>query len=154
MMSSLHCRLPSTPYLPFCHHSPPTSFLSLKSPILTLSVPSKQYPSLQNSQNPLGHSQSQRPRTIITAPMASTPSTTGAEIEKETKPFSVLFVCLGNICRSPAAEGVFTDLVKKRGLDSNFMIDSAGTIDYHEVYMYILLGVYLSAYPSLWFFCV
>lgn len=64
--------------------------------------------------------------------MASTPSTTGAEIEKETKPFSVLFVCLGNICRSPAAEGVFTDLVKKRGLDSNFMIDSAGTIDYHE----------------------
>lgn len=64
--------------------------------------------------------------------MASTPSTTGAEIGKETKPFSVLFVCLGNICRSPAAEGVFTDLVKKRGLDSNFMIDSAGTIDYHE----------------------
>ncbi|OIW05855.1 hypothetical protein TanjilG_23641 [Lupinus angustifolius] len=50
----------------------------------------------------------------------------------DTKPFSVLFVCLGNICRSPAAEGVFTDLVKKRGFDSNFKIDSAGTIDYHE----------------------
>ncbi|KAH7836453.1 hypothetical protein Vadar_001433 [Vaccinium darrowii] len=33
---------------------------------------------------------------------------------------------------SPAAEGVFKDLVKKRGLDSNFMIDSAGTINYHE----------------------
>ncbi|KAE9461330.1 hypothetical protein C3L33_06757, partial [Rhododendron williamsianum] len=64
--------------------------------------------------------------------MASTPSTTEAVAEKETKPFSVLFVCLGNICRSPAAEGVFTDLVKKRGLDSNFTIDSAGTIDYHE----------------------
>ncbi|KAL6202477.1 hypothetical protein ACLB2K_026185 [Fragaria x ananassa] len=58
---------------------------------------------------------------------ASTPST-----ETETKPFSVLFVCLGNICRSPAAEGVFTNLVKKRGLDSKFKIDSAGTIDYHE----------------------
>ncbi|KFK33892.1 hypothetical protein AALP_AA5G074300 [Arabis alpina] len=50
----------------------------------------------------------------------------------ETKPFSVLFVCLGNICRSPAAEGVFRDIVKKRGLDSKFNIDSAGTIDYHE----------------------
>lgn len=50
-----------------------------------------------------------------------------------TKPFSVLFVCLGNICRSPAAEGVFRDVVKKRGLDSDFKIDSAGTIDYHEV---------------------
>ncbi|KAH9660066.1 Acid phosphatase [Citrus sinensis] len=49
-----------------------------------------------------------------------------------TKPFSVLFVCLGNICRSPAAEGVFRDIVKKRGIDSKFNIDSAGTIDYHE----------------------
>lgn len=53
--------------------------------------------------------------------------------EMETKPFSVLFVCLGNICRSPAAEGVFTDFVKKRGLDSHFKIDSAGTMNYHEV---------------------
>ncbi|KAB5561545.1 hypothetical protein DKX38_006502 [Salix brachista] len=50
----------------------------------------------------------------------------------ETKPFAVLFVCLGNICRSPAAEGVFTDFVQKRGLDSKFKIDSAGTINYHE----------------------
>ncbi|XP_010242618.1 PREDICTED: uncharacterized protein LOC104586922 isoform X1 [Nelumbo nucifera] len=57
--------------------------------------------------------------------MASTPST-------ETKPFSVLFVCLGNICRSPAAEAVFRDIVKKRGIDSKFNIDSAGTINYHE----------------------
>ncbi|KAK4358604.1 hypothetical protein RND71_020833 [Anisodus tanguticus] len=52
--------------------------------------------------------------------------------DPNTKPFSVLFVCLGNICRSPAAEGVFTDLVKKKGLDSKFKIDSAGTIGYHE----------------------
>ncbi|CAA0825212.1 Unknown protein [Striga hermonthica] len=48
------------------------------------------------------------------------------------KPFSVLFVCLGNICRSPAAEGVFRHLVKEKGLDSKFFIDSAGTINYHE----------------------
>ncbi|CAN4106585.1 unnamed protein product [Withania somnifera] len=53
-------------------------------------------------------------------------------MDSSTKPFAVLFVCLGNICRSPAAEGVFTDLVKKRGLDSKFKIDSAGTINYHE----------------------
>ncbi|XP_058195977.1 uncharacterized protein LOC131312319 isoform X1 [Rhododendron vialii] len=125
-MRALHCRLPSTPYLPFCHHS----LLSLKFPFLTLPISPNQHPSLQNSHTPLGHSL--RPRTIIPAPMASTPSTTEAVTEKETKPFSVLFVCLGNICRSPAAEGVFTDLVKKRGLDSNFTIDSAGTIDYHE----------------------
>lgn len=55
-----------------------------------------------------------------------------SRMDPSTKPFSVLFVCLGNICRSPAAEGVFTDLVKKRGLDSKFNIDSAGTINYHE----------------------
>ncbi|RZS11296.1 hypothetical protein BHM03_00042612 [Ensete ventricosum] len=50
----------------------------------------------------------------------------------ETEPFSVLFVCLGNICRSPAAEAVFTDLVRKRGAESKFKIDSAGTIGFHE----------------------
>ncbi|WOL03479.1 hypothetical protein Cni_G12199 [Canna indica] len=38
----------------------------------------------------------------------------------------------GNICRSPAAEAVFTDLVRKRGAESKFKIDSAGTIGYHE----------------------
>eukprot|EP01018_Ginkgo_biloba_P004183 Gb_29395 [translate_table: standard] len=48
------------------------------------------------------------------------------------KPFRVLFVCLGNICRSPSAEAVFHDVVQKRGLTSMFKIDSAGTIDYHE----------------------
>ncbi|WOL15668.1 hypothetical protein Cni_G24449 [Canna indica] len=50
----------------------------------------------------------------------------------QTKPSAVLFVCLGNICRSPAAEAVFTDLVRKRGLESRFKIDSAGTIGFHE----------------------
>ncbi|THG06419.1 hypothetical protein TEA_000709 [Camellia sinensis var. sinensis] len=139
MMRPLHTsRLPSSPYLPFCHnHSPPTSLLAPKPPFLILVPPPKQYPSLLNSYpNQKNRHRQQRP--IITAPMASsTPSsTTGeAEAEAETKPFSVLFVCLGNICRSPAAEGVFTDLVKKKGLDFKFKIDSAGTINYHEIKM-------------------
>ncbi len=44
---------------------------------------------------------------------------------------SVLFVCLGNICRSPLAEGIFTDLVRKRGLSDRFRIDSCGTGGWH-----------------------
>ncbi|MBI4540806.1 MAG: low molecular weight phosphotyrosine protein phosphatase [Gemmatimonadetes bacterium] len=44
---------------------------------------------------------------------------------------SVLFVCLGNICRSPLAEGIFRRLVAKRELNHEFEIDSAGTGDYH-----------------------
>jgi protein-tyrosine phosphatase len=43
----------------------------------------------------------------------------------------VLFVCMGNICRSPTAEGVFTQLVKDHKLDAQFAIDSAGTHAYH-----------------------
>lgn len=46
-------------------------------------------------------------------------------------PVSVLFVCMGNICRSPSAEGVFTHLVEQAGLRDRFKIDSAGTHDYH-----------------------
>lgn len=44
---------------------------------------------------------------------------------------SVLFVCLGNICRSPAAEGTFSYIVKERNLQSHFQIDSCGTAGYH-----------------------
>jgi protein-tyrosine phosphatase len=44
---------------------------------------------------------------------------------------TVLFVCMGNICRSPMAEGVFGELVKKAGLSSQIQIDSAGTSNYH-----------------------
>ncbi len=44
---------------------------------------------------------------------------------------SVLFVCLGNICRSPLAEGVFRHQVRARGLAAQFTIDSAGTGDWH-----------------------
>ncbi|GAB4301555.1 MAG: low molecular weight protein-tyrosine-phosphatase [Methylophaga sp.] len=43
----------------------------------------------------------------------------------------VLFVCMGNICRSPTAEGVFTHLVEQRGTRDRFLIDSAGTHAYH-----------------------
>ncbi|MCB1584309.1 MAG: low molecular weight phosphotyrosine protein phosphatase [Xanthomonadales bacterium] len=43
----------------------------------------------------------------------------------------VLFVCMGNICRSPTAEAVFTRLVKDKGAEQEFMIDSAGTLSYH-----------------------
>lgn len=46
-------------------------------------------------------------------------------------------MCTGNICRSPAAEAVFRTLISKRGLDSKFLIDSAGTIGYHEVVSYV-----------------
>ncbi len=43
----------------------------------------------------------------------------------------VLFVCMGNICRSPSAEAVFRQVVKARGLDKQYVIDSAGTHAYH-----------------------
>ena len=43
----------------------------------------------------------------------------------------VLFVCLGNICRSPAAEGIFRDMVKEAGLTTDILVDSAGTGAWH-----------------------
>jgi protein-tyrosine phosphatase len=49
----------------------------------------------------------------------------------EPEKTSILFVCLGNICRSPLAEGVFRHLVRERGLDSSYEIDSAGTGGWH-----------------------
>lgn len=44
---------------------------------------------------------------------------------------SVLFVCMGNICRSPTAEAVFRHYVESAGLSASILIDSAGTHDYH-----------------------
>lgn len=44
---------------------------------------------------------------------------------------SVLFVCMGNICRSPTAEGVFRDLAGRSGIGSALLVDSAGTGDWH-----------------------
>lgn len=50
----------------------------------------------------------------------------------DSKPVTkLLFVCLGNICRSPAAEGVMKALVEKEGLGERFFIDSAGTYGGH-----------------------
>lgn len=44
---------------------------------------------------------------------------------------SVLFVCMGNICRSPTAEGVFCHVVKQRNMQDVIKVDSAGTHAYH-----------------------
>ena len=48
------------------------------------------------------------------------------------KKIKILFVCLGNICRSPAGEGVMQRLVEERGLAHRFDIDSAGTYSGHQ----------------------
>lgn len=47
------------------------------------------------------------------------------------KKISVLFVCMGNICRSPTAEAVFRARVEEAGLAQQILIDSVGTHDYH-----------------------
>ncbi len=44
----------------------------------------------------------------------------------------VLFVCLGNICRSPAAEGIFEAMINRQGLERVISCDSAGTSGYHQ----------------------
>ena len=44
----------------------------------------------------------------------------------------VLFVCMGNICRSPAAEGIFRKFAENANLGKQITVDSAGTIDYHS----------------------
>lgn len=44
----------------------------------------------------------------------------------------ILFVCMGNICRSPAAEGIMKKLILQDGLNEKLIVDSAGTIGYHE----------------------
>jgi len=45
--------------------------------------------------------------------------------------YKILFVCMGNICRSPTAEGTFRSQVEKQGVEELFEIDSAGTHAYH-----------------------
>ena len=47
------------------------------------------------------------------------------------EPIKIMFVCLGNICRSPLAEHVFRDVVQDRGLEDCFEIASSGTGDWH-----------------------
>lgn len=53
----------------------------------------------------------------------------GAAIKKQ--PFGVLFVCTGNICRSPLAKFVFLDLIARRGVAEMFTVDSCGTYSGH-----------------------
>lgn len=52
-------------------------------------------------------------------------------MEKNTKEYHILFVCLGNICRSPAAEGILKKHLKEKKLDDRISVDSAGTSGYH-----------------------
>lgn len=49
-----------------------------------------------------------------------------------TPKLSILFVCMGNICRSPTAHGVFQSLITSHGLEHDVFVDSAGTHAYHE----------------------
>lgn len=44
----------------------------------------------------------------------------------------ILFVCMGNICRSPAAQAVFLDYLVKKGEDKNYLVSSSGTIGFHQ----------------------
>jgi protein-tyrosine phosphatase len=44
----------------------------------------------------------------------------------------ILFVCLGNICRSPAAEGIMNSIIKGNNMEEIITVDSAGTIPYHR----------------------
>lgn len=46
-------------------------------------------------------------------------------------PYKLLFVCLGNICRSPAAENIMNHLLEQKGLSQRIICDSAGTSNYH-----------------------
>jgi protein-tyrosine phosphatase len=64
-------------------------------------------------------------RNYVTAPRITDAAVKGKSV------ISVLFVCTGNICRSPTAEGVFRHLVEDAGLEDEFRIASSGTESYH-----------------------
>ncbi len=53
-------------------------------------------------------------------------------METPQKTIKILFVCLGNICRSPSAEGIMRKLVDEAGLSKSILIDSAGLISIHQ----------------------
>jgi protein-tyrosine phosphatase len=54
-----------------------------------------------------------------------------APMTTDRQPTGVLFVCLGNICRSPLAEGLFLHLADERGVADRFLVDSCGTGGWH-----------------------
>lgn len=53
-------------------------------------------------------------------------------MSRAREPFRIVFVCTGNICRSPAAENIFREHARRAGLLEDLAIDSAGTGDWHE----------------------
>ena len=53
-------------------------------------------------------------------------------MEELNNKYKVLFVCLGNICRSPAAQGIFEHVVRENGMQDRFVVDSAGTYSGHR----------------------
>ena len=53
-------------------------------------------------------------------------------MSRAREPFRIVFVCTGNICRSPAAENIFREHARKAGILPQLAIDSAGTGDWHE----------------------
>jgi len=53
-------------------------------------------------------------------------------MEKVSDKYKVLFVCLGNICRSPAAQGIFEHIVRENGMQGSIEADSAGTYSGHR----------------------
>ena len=63
--------------------------------------------------------------------MPEPPPGPGADRPGADRPVRVLFVCLGNICRSPLAEGLFQKAVEEAGLADRFEVDSAGTGPWH-----------------------
>ena len=52
-------------------------------------------------------------------------------MKQTSQRLGVLFVCMGNICRSPTAHGVFENYVRDAGLEKHIYVDSAGTHAYH-----------------------
>jgi protein-tyrosine phosphatase len=53
-------------------------------------------------------------------------------MSRAREPFRIVFICTGNICRSPAAENIFRERAREAGLLPDLVIDSAGTGDWHE----------------------
>jgi protein-tyrosine phosphatase len=56
----------------------------------------------------------------------------GGKNNRVMKKYRILFVCLGNICRSSAAEEVMRTLLRREGLDKSVEVDSAGILSYHQ----------------------
>lgn len=54
------------------------------------------------------------------------------DTKNDTKKIKILFVCLGNICRSPAAEGIMKRIIAKNNLENEIEVDSAGTSGWHQ----------------------